>query len=475
MSSIEDKTQNIRAPALSPLDGRYSQHLQPLALLFSEESLILRRVQVEMHWLLHLSKQPHAALAPLAAKSAELAGFSSTIDSIISNKEKSLSDLSKIASEVKEEEQNTRHDVKAVEYWLQRQFRQRDLQDCIPFIHFACTSEDINSLSWALMLAAALDEQLLPQLRQLGEQIGQMATASADLPMLARTHGQAASPTTLGKEIAVFAHRLRAQAAQLAELQPRAKFSGATGNYSAHSAALPDLDWPALCRDFVQSMRVAYNGCTTQVESGDRLAEICHCLMRVNRILTDLARDFWGYVSLGFLAQKKVPGEIGSSTMPHKINPIDFENAEGNMAVAHALLERLAADLPVSRWQRDLSGSTLQRNLGSACGHCTLAWLSLARGLHRVSPDPAALADDLRLHWEVLVEAVQTALRLTGDASGYEKMQQLTQRGDLDAERFATLIAELPGLDAASRERLQQLSPEGYIGLASEIARRFAL
>lgn len=458
-------------PALSPLDGRYRQQLQPLALILSEENLVMHRVQVELRWLLHLSETGAPALAVLAKKRSLLQQFSDRIEKYILNKEKHIEDIHKIYSEVKELEQQTRHDVKAVEYWLRAQFIAHGLEDCISLLHFGCTSEDINSPSWALMMDAALEQQLLPSLEQLHQQLAKAAVSYADIPLLARTHGQPASPTTLGKEIAVFCTRLQGQLQTLKKLRPIAKFSGATGNYSAHSTALPKLDWPALCCQFIQSLGLEFNSCTTQIEAGDRLAEICHCLMRINRILTDLARDCWGYLSLGYLCQQKITGEIGSSTMPHKVNPIDFENAEGNMAMAHAMLEKLASDLTVSRWQRDLSGSTLQRNLGAALGHCQLAWISLQRGMERISPDQAAMERDLNEHWEVLLEAVQTCMRLSGDDQAYEKMRELTQSSAMNAETFRALVQGLPDLDDKTRARLLALTPKSWSGQAQQLAR----
>lgn len=475
-----------KAFALSAMDGRYREQIAPLAAVLSEESLMLQRLYVEVCWLLHLAQTseaaPGKAFAALDSAQARtgLQSEKDALDSLLQGlgAAKGVAEASAVFAAIKQLEKTTRHDVKAVEYHLRDRLEALQLGELQPLIHFACTSEDINSTAWGRMLLAAVRGVLLPALQTLADELASLAEETADLPMLARTHGQPASPTTFGKEIAVFSVRLQAQLRQLQDLRPAAKFSGATGNFSAHHLAVPELAWPDVCRDFVESLQLECSGCTTQVEPADRLAEICHCLMRTGRILTDLSRDCWGYISLGYLVQQRKEGEVGSSTMPHKVNPIDFENAEGNLAMAHALLERLAADLPVSRWQRDLSGSTQMRNIGQALGHHLVACLSLQRGLQRVRPDAQRMAADLQGRWEVLAEAVQTLLRLQGSDTAYEQLHRLTAgltaEGALDGDRFSALVDSLTGLSDAQQARLKALTPQDYTGLAAELARRYA-
>ncbi|MGI9345067.1 MAG: adenylosuccinate lyase [Gammaproteobacteria bacterium] len=458
----------ISEPALSPLDGRYRTQTAPLTEVFSEQNLALQRIKVEYGWLLHLSEQEDPAFETLHRSRSRLTALAAEVEACTSTDASFLS----LFAEIKAIEAQTRHDVKAVEYWLQQQMVSHGIPDCIPWIHFACTSEDINSTAWASMLQTGLAEVLLPELRQLLDQLTTLAEQTASISMLARTHGQVASPTTFGKEVAVFANRLHQQILHLSQLNPSAKFSGATGNYNAHLSAIPHLPWDRICADFVeQRLQLDYNDCTTQIEPNDRLAEICHCLMRINRILTDMSRDFWGYIAMDYLSQKNLSGEIGSSTMPHKINPIDFENAEGNLQIADSLLHSLAFNLTVSRWQRDLSGSTLQRNIGTAAGHCLLAWKSLGRGLARTACNRAKITQDLESHWEVLTEAVQTALRMAGQDTAYEQLQQWSKgKGTMGAKAFQDAIATLPLTDETVRQRLLNLTPETYTGAASQIA-----
>jgi adenylosuccinate lyase len=446
--------------ALSPLDGRYARKCDPLRPVFSEFGLIRFRVLVEVRWVQFLADRPEIAdIGPLSPPVADLLnglaeGFSA-----------------EQARRVKAIEQTTNHDVKAVEYFLAEQLGDDpDLARIRPFIHFACTSEDINNTAYALMLRHGRDEVLLPQLRRLLNRLDAMAQALAGVPMLSRTHGQPASPTTLGKEMANIAARLSRQAEQLRQVPVLAKMNGAVGNFNAHRAAYPEVDWPALSRDFIESLGLAWNPLTTQIEPHDWIAEYCDTLARANTVLIDASRDFWGYISLGHFRQRKVAGEVGSSTMPHKVNPIDFENAEGNLGLANAVLRHLAEKLPVSRWQRDLTDSTVLRNLGVGIGHSLLAWTSLLKGLEKLDADPQRLADELDDNWEVLGEAVQTVMRRHGHADAYERLKELTRGQRLTGPELREFIAGLE-LPAAARDRLLELTPASYTGFATELAR----
>jgi adenylosuccinate lyase len=445
--------------ALSPLDGRYASQLQPLAALCSESGLMRHRVMVEVAWFKALAACPE--FAPLPALDAR---DQAHLDAVV----ESFSDAD--AAAIKTIEQTTRHDVKAVEYWLKDQLSERpELAAHAEMVHFACTSEDINNCAWALILLEARQAVLQPLLMDIDHRLQAMAQDHARLPMLSRTHGQTASPTTLGKEMANVVFRLRRQRRQLAAVEISAKLNGAVGNFNAHMAACPEVDWPALSRQVIESLGLVWNPYTTQIEPHDMIAELAHALMRINTILLDLARDLWTYISLGYFRQKLKDGEVGSSTMPHKINPIDFENAEGNLGIANALLAHLADKLPVSRLQRDLSDSTVLRNLGPALGHCALAWQSLLKGLDRISPDEARIAADLDQSLEVLAEAIQTVMRAQGQAQPYEQLKALTRGQRIDAEAIRRFIAELP-LSEDSKQRLMAMTPADYTGNAAEMA-----
>ncbi len=443
--------------ALSPLDGRYSSKVSGLKPLFSEYGLIRHRVLVEIRWLLTLSELPQITEVPAfsgpgrTALEQLAAGFS-------------VAD----AQRVKQIEATTNHDVKAVEYFLKEQTGDKpEIAAVAEFIHFACTSEDINNLAYAVMLRAGRDEILVPVMDRLVRTIEDLARRYAAEPMLARTHGQPASPTTVGKEMANIAHRLRRQQDQVAATPIMGKMNGAVGNYNAHLAAYPAVDWQAVAERFVQSLGLTWNPYTTQIEPHDYMAELFHALCRFNTVLLDFNRDVWGYISLGYFKQKVVSGEVGSSTMPHKVNPIDFENSEGNLGLANALLEHLAAKLPVSRWQRDLSDSTVLRNLGVGLGYALLAYESCLRGIGKLEVNSTRLHADLDSNWEVLAEAIQTVMRRYGVDHPYEKLKALTRgRGGINPESLHAFIATLDIPDQARRE-LMALTPSSYTGNAS--------
>ena len=446
--------------ALSPLDGRYAARLEPLRTLFSEYGLMHRRLQVEVAWFRGLAEW--SEFSALEALSRDDDAFLSGLVDNFSTDD---------AAAIKAIEAKTNHDVKAVEYWLKQRMAERPgLADRTEFVHFACTSEDINNLAYGLMLSSARAEVLDPLLADVDRRLAALAEAAADQPMLSRTHGQTASPTTLGKELANVVFRLRRQRRTLAMTEIPGKLNGAVGNFNAHLAVLPDLDWPDLARRVVEDLGLVWNPYTTQIEPHDGIAELAHALCRINTVVLDFARDAWGYVSLGYFRQKTVEGEVGSSTMPHKINPIDFENAEGNLGLANALLEHLAAKLPVSRWQRDLSDSTTQRSLGTALGYCSLAWQSLLKGLDRIEPDTDRLADDLDHAWEVLAEAIQTAMRLHGIPEPYEKLKAYTRGRPMNRDTIRAFISELD-LPGADKARLLELTPADYTGNAAAMAR----
>ncbi len=449
-----------RLTALSPLDGRYAGKCADLAALFSEAALIRQRVRVEAEWLRHLAASGRfPALATLPAAAHELLE-ARCVDTGMAG-----------VRRVKELEAVTRHDVKAVEYFLREELTTAGaLPAQLELVHFGCTSEDINNLSYALMLEEARSEVLLPLIEELARALATLAHEHAGLPMLARTHGQPASPTTLGKEAANFTARLRRAAAGLARVEILAKWNGAVGNFNAHCAALPDVDWWAETRTFIENLGLMQNAHTTQIEPHDWIAEYCDALARADTVLIDLCRDFWGYISLGYFRQATVAGEVGSSTMPHKVNPIDFENAEGNAGIANALLRHLAEKLPVSRWQRDLSDSTVLRNLGVAFGHSALAWRSAQAGLVRLEPDAARLAADLEAHWEVLGEAIQMVMRAHGVPEAYERLKEFTRGRRIGASELADFVATL-GLPGEARQRLEALTPATYTGLAEALAR----
>ena len=447
--------------AISPIDGRYAERTAELRSIFSEYALIRHRVLVEVRWLQALSEHPGIEeLPPLSERARRL------LEGIVEGFSE------EDARRVKNIERATNHDVKAVEYFLkERVAGNPELARVSEFFHFACTSEDINNLAYGLMLREARTQAVLPLMDELVATLRRMAHAHADRPMLSRTHGQPASPTTLGKELANFAWRLKRQAEQVAAVPLLGKMNGAVGNYNAHVIAYPEVDWPALAERFVVSLGLEWNPYTTQIEPHDYMGELFHALVRFNTVLLDLCRDMWGYISIGYFRQRTVEGEVGSSTMPHKVNPIDFENAEGNLGVANALLEHLATKLPVSRWQRDLSDSTALRNLGAGIAHSVIAYRSVLRGLGKVEADPARMDEDLAASWEVLAEAVQTVMRRYGIDQPYERLKALTRGRRVDREALAELIRGLE-IPEPVRERLLALTPAGYTGRAAEQARR---
>jgi adenylosuccinate lyase len=441
--------------AVGPVDGRYAAKTAPLREICSEYGLIRFRTLVEIRWFEALAGCP--AFTALPALSTGAKDYLQQLADNFGPAE---------AQRVKAIEATTNHDVKAVEYLLKERFEQQpELARHTGFLHFACTSEDINNLSYALMSKAARDQVLLPALERIDERLAGMALQHAALPMLSRTHGQTASPTTLGKELANVVHRLRRQRRQLENQPVLGKINGAVGNFNAHVVACPDMDWPGFSRHFVESLGLEANPFTTQIEPHDWMAEYFHTLLRTNTILIDLCRDLWAYISIGYFRQKTVAGEIGSSTMPHKVNPIDFENAEGNLGVANALLEHLAGKLPVSRWQRDLTDSTVLRTIGSTLGHTLIAYASLARGLGKLEVNEQRLAQDLDQAWEVLAEPIQTVMRLHGIENPYEQLKELTRGKQIDAAALAVFVAGLDVPDAV-RAELAALTPAAYTGLA---------
>ena len=446
--------------ALSPADGRYSDKVGGLRDIFSEYGLIRFRVLIEIRWLQCLADERDIGeLAPLSSVMKDV--LNHIIDDF------SLDD----AERVKTIESTTNHDVKAVEYFIREKLGNGpETQALKDFLHFACTSEDINNLSYALMMRTARSDVLIPQMRELHNKLVVLAKEHADVAMLSRTHGQVASPTTLGKEMANVVARLNRAKKQFAELEILGKFNGAVGNYNAHAIAYPDADWPAICSRFVESLGVQPNAYTTQIEPHDWIAEYSHALMRYNTILIDFCRDVWGYVSVGYFKQKIAENEVGSSTMPHKVNPIDFENAEGNFGMANAMLGHFAEKLPISRWQRDLTDSTVQRNLGLAAAHIVIAMQSLLKGVGKLQVNHAAIKADVGEAWEVLAEAVQTVMRRYGVPDSYEKLKTLTRGQAVTKSTLHKFIKTLD-IPAAEKERLLRLTPEDYIGLAAQQAR----
>ncbi len=448
--------------ALCPLDGRYAAKVAVLGEHFSEYGLIRHRVRVELAWLVALADEPGIReLAPLSAQAR------AAID------EAAAAFAPQDAARVKEIERTTNHDVKAVEYWLKERFAGvPEIAGSAEFIHFACTSEDINNLAHGLALAQAREHVLLPALRAIAGDLRSMAHENAAVPMLSRTHGQAATPTTLGKEIANVLARLERQIAGLAHVPVKGKANGAVGNYNAHLAAYPEVDWERLSARVVTGLGLEFNPYTTQIEPHDYMAELFDAVARANTILIDLDRDVWGYVSLGYFRQRVKEGEVGSSTMPHKVNPIDFENSEGNLGLANSLLRHLAEKLPISRFQRDLTDSTVLRNMGVALGYSLLGWSSLRQGLGKLTVDASRMAADLDANWEVLAEPIQTVMRRYGVESPYEQLKALT-RGKTGMTR-ESLHAFIAGLEIPedAKARLLALSPATYIGRAAELARR---
>jgi len=445
--------------AISALDGRYAGKVAALNTIVSEYGLLRFRVQVECCWYLRLASTPDIVELKALNDAQKTA-----VETIY--REFSITD----AARIKTLEATTNHDVKAVEYFVKERIAEIDgLSGSIEYVHFACTSEDINNLSYGLMLVAAREEVLLPQMDRLIDSIDALASANHDLPMLSRTHGQPASPTTLGKELANVSARLVRQRDSFAALEALGKMNGAVGNFNAHLAAYPDVDWQTLSAGFVAALGLTYNPFTTQIEPHDYMAEWFHALMRYNQILLDFDRDVWAYIAIDYFKQRKVAGETGSSTMPHKVNPIDFENSEGNIGIAAALLAHMAAKLPVSRWQRDLSDSTVLRNIGSALGHCVVAYQATLKGMSRLEVNPEAILDDLNSSWEVLAEAVQTVMRRHGLPEPYERLKELTRGRQMDEKLYREVLA---GLDIPEQEKVQlnKLTPASYLGLAASLS-----
>ncbi|MGD2081441.1 MAG: adenylosuccinate lyase [Chromatiales bacterium] len=447
--------------AVSPVDGRYGGKTADLRPIFSEYGLIRHRLHVEVRWLQALAAHAEIAEVPPLGEHAR-----NILEGIVENF------TEEDAQRIKNIERTTNHDVKAIEYFLKERIAGNDeLEAVSEFIHFACTSEDINNLSHAMMLREGRGQVLLPLIEELITGIRALAHEHADTPMLSRTHGQPASPTTLGKEVANFAHRLQRQRDQIAAVPLLGKMNGAVGNYNAHIAAYPEIDWPGLARGFVESLELDWNPYTTQIEPHDYIAELFDAVARLNSVLIDFCRDLWGYISLGYFKQKAVAGEVGSSTMPHKVNPIDFENAEGNLGIANALFDHLAAKLPVSRWQRDLSDSTALRNLGVGFAHTGIALQSAIRGIGKLEVDSERLMADLEANWEVLAEPIQTVMRRYGVDKPYERLKELTRGQRITAEQMAQFINGLEIPDSA-KDRLRALTPASYTGNAADQAHR---
>lgn len=449
--------------ALSPLDGRYAQSVEDLRPIFSEFGLMKARVRVELEWLKALSAEPKIREVPMFSGSTI-----AEIDAVIAN-----FNLDN-AAEVKAIEATTNHDVKAIEYWLKNRFKNnQEIQAVNEFIHFACTSEDINNLSHALMLKEARENVILPKLAKVSEKLQQLAHELAEIPMMSRTHGQPATPTTLGKEVANVLYRLQRQIKQLASQEFLGKINGAVGNYNAHMLAYPDVNWEQHCQNFVEkSLGLTFNPYTIQIEPHDYMAEFFQTISRINTILIDFNRDVWGYISLGYFKQKVKAGEVGSSTMPHKVNPIDFENSEGNLGMANAILGFLSEKLPISRWQRDLTDSTVLRNMGIGVGYTVLGLAAHLRGLNKLEVNPPVLATDLDENWALLAEPIQTVMRRYAVPNAYEQLKELTRGKDgITPEKLKSFINHLAIPDNAKTELLA-LTPALYIGKAIELAKR---
>lgn len=446
--------------AITPLDGRYATKTRPLADAFSEYGLIRRRVIVEVQWLLALSREPEItevpALSPHAVTALERIADEFSVDN---------------AREIKAIETTTNHDVKAVEYFIKQRFEENlELQRISEFVHFACTSEDINNLAHALMLRDGLNDVIVPGFERLTAMLTVIAHELAEQPMLSRTHGQTASPTTMGKEIANSVARLKRQLTRISSVPLLGKMNGAVGNYNAHLVSYPDIDWQAFSAAFISKLGLEQNAHTTQIEPHDYMAELFDAMGGANTVLLDFSRDIWGYISLGYFKQKTIAGEIGSSTMPHKVNPIDFENAEGNLGLANAVLAHLSEKLPVSRWQRDLSDSTVLRNMGVGFAYTLIAIESLAKGIGKLESNPARMDDDLDASWEVLAEPIQTVMRRYGVEEPYEKLKALTRGQKVTAQRIRDFIDTLD-IPEEARESLKELTPATYVGNAAEQAR----
>ncbi len=446
--------------ALSPLDGRYASKTDKLRPILSEAGFMHHRVKVEIAWLLALSEAGFAELQPFSTEARTLL-------------EKLAADFGEAdAARIKEIEAVTNHDVKAVEYWLKEKVQHLpELVKASEFIHFACTSEDINNTSHGMMLKAARDQVLLPSLSTVIAKLTEIAHANAELPMMSRTHGQPASPTTLGKEMANVVARLQRAAKRIAGVEILGKMNGAVGNYNAHLSAYPAVDWPAFSKNVIeQRLGLTFNPYTIQIEPHDYIAELFDAIARVNTILLDLNRDIWGYIALGYFKQKTKAGEIGSSTMPHKVNPIDFENSEGNLGMANAVLKHMAEKLPVSRWQRDLTDSTVLRNIGVGFGYSLLAYDSCLRGLNKLEVNPSRLAEDLDNSWEVLAEPVQTVMRRHGIENPYEQLKELTRGKGISKDALREFIGGL-AIPQEDKDRLLAMTPGSYIGIADQLAK----
>ncbi len=451
--------------AISAIDGRYETQTAPLSAYFSEYALIRFRVHVEIEWLVTLCGEP--SISDVRGLTDEETAFLRSLASNFSESD---------AHAVKAIEKTTNHDVKAVEYWIKSRLADTSLADVREWVHFACTSEDINNLAHALMLKGGMESVFLPSANDLVRAVADKASETADVAMLARTHGQSASPTTVGKELAVFVHRWRRQLKQIAAQEYLGKLNGAVGNFNAHLSAYPDAPWETIARQFVEGLGLTYNPLTTQIESHDYMAELFHTLTRFLSVLLDFDRDVWGYVSLGYFKQATVAGEVGSSTMPHKVNPIDFENSEANVGLASAILGHLAEKLMVSRWQRDLSDSSAIRSVGTGIGHAYLAVLSARRGLKKVSVNQAALEADLNQSWEVLAEPIQTVMRKAGLPNPYETLKDLTrgaESGRITPEGLRAFVQNLQ-IPETDKARLLEMTPASYVGIAPELARRTA-
>ncbi len=447
--------------AVSPIDGRYAGKTEDLRPIFSEFGLIHHRVLVEIRWLQHLAASPAITEVPVFSEHAN-----KILDGIVDNFSE------KDAQRVKNIERTTNHDVKAVEYFIKEKIAGNTELDAVSeFVHFACTSEDINNLAYALMLREGRNQVLLPLLDELIDAVRQLAHEYADIPMLSHTHGQPATPTTAGKEMANVVYRLQRQRDQVAEVELLGKINGAVGNYNAHLAAYPELDWAKLAAEFVASLGLTWNPYTTQIEPHDYIAELFDALARYNTVLLDFDRDIWSYISMGFFKQKTVAGEVGSSTMPHKVNPIDFENSEGNLGLANAIFAHLAQKLPISRLQRDLSDSTVLRNLGVGLAHSVIAYHSTLRGISKLEIDQAQLLAVLDDNWEVLAEPIQTVMRRYGVEKPYEKLKELTRGQRVDARAMKAFIEKLDIPDA-EKQRLIKMTPASYIGNAAEQAKK---
>jgi adenylosuccinate lyase len=445
--------------AVSPIDGRYGSKTSELRAIFSEFGLMKHRVLVEVKWFIHLSEQEDLPeIGPLS--SAGLGYLDQIVDHF------SAQD----AERIKHFEKTTNHDVKAVEYFIKEKLAEsglKELQQVSEFVHFACTSEDINNLSHGLMLSQGKDLCLIPLMQQLIARLEEIALATRDRAMLSRTHGQVASPTTMGKELANVIGRMRRQLDQIRDVPVLGKMNGAVGNYNAHLAAYPDADWPAISSSFVESLGISWNPLTTQIEPHDYIAEMFHAIARFNTILIDLDRDIWAYISIGYFKQKKVAGETGSSTMPHKVNPIDFENSEGNLGIANAILGHLAEKLPISRWQRDLTDSTVLRNLGVGIAHSVIAYQSTVKGLAKLELNDEILRSDLDKSWEVLAEPIQTIMRKHGIPEPYEKLKELTRGAALDRKAIEKIVAGLE-ISEQAKQQMLALTPWDYTGNAED-------